>query len=298
MKKTILVTLALVVALSITACNQQAQQEVEEEAGALTAQEIADGVIESLDDTRTYQFDMDMTMDIAGEAEGESIEMIMEMDSSGAFDLDDRQMMMDITMIVAVPEEDEMEMGMEMYLVDDMMHIMMEIPFVGAMWMKAEVPAESWQEVSGEMNQIESLVGMLSTAQVKVTGSEIVGGTDCYVVELTPDVEQLWQMAMQQVQQAGEIAEFPDVTEELLSEMFRDFSVKYWIAKDTYYIAKMDMIMDIELTPEAMGFPEEEGVMTMDIAMSMLMYNYNQPVNIVLPPEAEDAIEVPLESIQ
>jgi len=41
-----------------------------------------------------------------------------------------------------------------------------------------------------------------------------------------------------------------------------------------------------------MGFPEEEGVLRMDIAMSLLAYNYNQPVSIVLPPEAEEAIEV------
>lgn len=51
----------------------------------------------------------------------------------------------------------------------------------------------------------------------------------------------------------------------------------------------------VELTPEAMGSPEEEGVFTMDITMSLLAYNYNQPVSIVLPPEAEEAVEMPQE---
>ena len=38
-----------------------------------------------------------------------------------------------------------------------------------------------------------------------------------------------------------------------------------------------------------MGMMGEEGEVAMDIAISMLAYNYNQPVNIVLPPEAEEA---------
>ena len=51
--------------------------------------------------------------------------------------------------------------------------------------------------------------------------------------------------------------------------------------------------MALDLTPEALGV--EEGQMTMDVTISMLAYNHNQPVTIVLPPEAEEAIEVPME---
>ena len=53
--------------------------------------------------------------------------------------------------------------------------------------------------------------------------------------------------------------------------------------------------MTVELTPEALGSPEEEGRITMDIVMILLTNDYNQPVSIVLPPEAEEAIEVPME---
>jgi len=44
-----------------------------------------------------------------------------------------------------------------------------------------------------------------------------------------------------------------------------------------------------------MGLPGEEGMLAMDIAIAFLAYNYNQPVSIVLPPEAEEAIEVPIQ---
>jgi hypothetical protein len=44
----------------------------------------------------------------------------------------------------------------------------------------------------------------------------------------------------------------------------------------------------------AMGL-QVEGSVPAGISMVLLFYNYNQPVSIVLPPEAEEAIEVPME---
>jgi len=211
------------------------------------------------------------------------------MDFSGALDPGNEQMMMDITVNMAVPEEDEIEMEMEMYLIGDMMYMMMDVPEMGPMWMKSEMPEGTWEE----MSQVESQIELLEVAQVKVIGSEKVRGVDCYVLELTPDAEQLWQLVRQQTGVTGE--GMPDVAEEFLQEMFRGFSVKQWIAKDTYFLTKAEMDMAVELTPEAMGSPGEEGVFTMDIAMILLAYNYNQPVSIVLPPEAEEAVEMPQE---
>ena len=273
-KKFLTISLALAMVLSLAAC-----------APGPLAQEIVDGVVESLDDIKTYQFDMDMTMDIAAEAEGEAVEMTMVIGGSGALDLENRQMMMDMVMNMAMPGEDEIEMEMATYLIGDMMYMFMEIPVMGPMWVKSEMPEGTWEE----MNQVEPQIALLEAAQVEVIGSEKVGGIDCYVLEVTPDMEQLWQLAMQQAESTGEM---PAVAEEFIQEMFRSFSMKQWVAKDTYFLTRAEIDMAVELTPEAMGFPGEEGVMTMDIAMDLLVYDYNQPVSIELPPEAEEAIEV------
>jgi hypothetical protein len=133
---------------------------------------------------------------------------------------------------------------------------------------------------------------LLEVVQVKVIGSEKIRGVDCYVLQLTPDMEQLWQLAMQQSGATGET--LPDVGEEFLQEVFKNFSIKQWVAKDTYFLTKAEIYMAMELTPEALGYPEEEGLVTMDITMDLLAYNYNQPVSIELPPEAEEAVEVPM----
>jgi len=269
-------SLVLVMVLSLAAC-----------VAGPSAQEIVNDVIESWDDIRTYQFDMDMTLDMDVEAEGEAFEATMVLSSSGAFDLENRQMKMDMTMSTAALGE-EMEVEMEMYLIGDMMYAGMEIPEIGPMWVKSAMPAGYWEE----MNQVKAQIEFVEAAQVEVIGSGKVRGVDCYVLQLTPDMEQLWQLAMQQSGVTGEEI-LPAIDEEFLQEIFQSFSMKQWIAKDTYLLTKVAIDMAVELTPEALGFPEEEGLMTMDIFIVLLAYDYNQPVSIVLPPEAEEAVEVP-----
>ncbi|GAH86292.1 unnamed protein product, partial [marine sediment metagenome] len=147
------------------------------------------------------------------------------------------------------------------------------------------------EEVSEGMRLAEPQLELLQGAQVEVIGSETVKGIDCYVFQLTPDMGQLWQTVMQQTRVAGEEI-LPEVEEIFLEEVFRSFSVKQWVAKDTYFITKAEIDMVMELTPEAMGFPEEEGEMTMNITMTLLAYDYNKPISIELPPEAEEALDV------
>ena len=287
-KKIVAISLLLVMVFSFTTCG---------EAGLPSAQEIIDGVIEALDDIRTYELDMDMTMDMAGEAEGEAFEMTMTMGISGALDVENRQVGLDMTMNTALPGEDEMDMVMEMYLIGNMAYMMMDEPETGPMWMKQEISETDWEELSEQLSEqiamTEPQIELLQTAQVKVIGSEKVKGVDCYVLQLTPDMEQLWQLVMQQTALTGEEM-LPELAEELLQEMFCSFSVKQWVAKDTYFLTKAEVDMAMELTAEAMGFPEE-GEITMDIGMIYLEYNHNQPISIELPPEAEEAIEVPME---
>jgi len=284
-KKILTMSLVLVMVLSFTACAEETEEEVE----LPSAQEIVDGVIESLDEIRTYQFDMDMTGDIAGHGEEWEVEATMVMDFDGVLDLENRQMKIDMTMnMEGLPGEDQTGTVIVTYLVGDMIYMMMDVPGGVPMWMKLEIPEGYW----GEMSQVESEIELLEAAQVKVIGSETIEGTDCYVLQLTPDMEQLWQLAMQQPNLPGE--EVPDVAEEFLQEMFTSFSVKQWVAKDTYFPIKAEIDMVIDPASAAMGLQVEESVPA-GISMVLLFYNYNQPVSIVLPPEAEEAIEVPME---
>jgi len=276
--------LVMAIVLPLAACG---------EGGELpSAEEIVGGVIEALDDVKTYEFDVDMSMDMAGEAE--AFETTIEMALRGALDIENKEMRAEIAMNVAMPEEEEMDVAMEMYLVGDEMYMMMDVPDTGPMWMKQDVQEGLWEETVGGMSLAESQIEFLETGEVKVTGSEKVEGVDCWVLEIRPDMEHLWELAMGQAEVPGDLAGFTEaLDEDALAEIFRDFSMKQWIAKDTYFLMKAGVAMDMELSPEVLGYPEEEGAVAMEMAMSFLAYNYNQPVSIVLPPEAEEAIEVP-----
>ena len=296
MKKILALSLVLVMACAFTACNGEALP---------TAEEIIDASIEALEDVRTFEFEMEASMDADVETEGEPDDANIEMDASGAMDTENYQTQLAITMHMEATGEEDTDMEAEMYLVDNTFYIMTDALGMGPMWMKLdmsemeELPEEYWEqpdlsELPPEM--LEFLTELLEAFEIEVTGSERVDGIDCYVLESTPDMEQLWQMSMEMYETMG--LEMPDMTdmpedfEDLLDEMFDSFSVKQWIAKDTYFPMKVEIEIIMEFTAEDVGEPEEEGEAAIDLFMTMLIYNYNQPVSIELPPEAEDAMDI------
>jgi hypothetical protein len=286
LKKIASVPLMLLLVASLTACTVGG---VVVDSSLPSAQEIIGAVAESMSAMKTYQFQNDMLMSATGESDCESFEMNMDMTCSGAVDIENRQMGADITMWMQVPGEGDMDMGMAVYVVDGMAYTKMDFLGFEDMWMKSAVTDEIWGEMSQMVDMIEPYVGLLEAAQVSVTGIEEVGGVDCYVLEVTPDMDQLWQLAMQQVESTDVGMSVP--TEGLIREMFRGFSVTQWISKETFFVHKVVIDMSMELTPDAMGLPDEDGTLRMDIAMYLLAHDHNQPVSIVLPAGAANAVE-------
>lgn len=277
-KKIVALSLVLVMVLSFTACAKEP-----------SAQEIVDGAIESFDNLKTYQFELNMTMDATGEAEGEAIDHTITMVNSGTLDLENQQMKTYLSM----DSGDEM-MRVESYIVEGMVYAKPEAPGEEPGWIKSEAPAEYW-EIMTAVSGLENYVELLKTAQVEVIGSEQVKGVDCYMLQLTPEMAELYQTAMNPVGGVGQAGMLAPVPEELLEDMFRSFSVKEWVAKDTYLIMKAEIDMAIETTPEFKEYLGEEVEVFLDITISFLSYNYDQPVTIVVPEEALEAREMPTE---
>jgi outer membrane lipoprotein-sorting protein len=287
-RKTVIVFLAAVMLVPLSACQPAAPEEAAEERALPSPEEVVNAAVKALEAVKTFEFEADMTMNITGEAEGEAIDVSMETQMTGMVDVDSEEMKMDMDVAMTVPDEGELEAGMEMYFIGDTMYMLMQVPELGniSMWMKSELPPGMYQQ----MTQVQDQVDLLAASEIEIIGTENVGGTDCYVLELRPDPEELWELAMQQSQVTSQ--ELPEVEEDFMKEVFEGFSVKQWIARDTYLLCKAEIEMALEITPEAMGFPDEEGSLTMEIVISLLAYDYNQPVSIELPPEAENAIEV------
>jgi hypothetical protein len=293
-RKTVIVFLAAAMLVPLSACQPAAPEEAAEERALPSPEEVVNAAVKALEAVKTFEFEADMTMNITGEAEGEAIDVSMETQMTGMVDVDSEEMKMDMDVAMTVPDEGELEAGMEMYFIGDTMYMLMQVPELGniSMWMKSDLPPGMYQQ----MTQVEDQVNLLAASEIEIIGTENVRGTDCYVVELRPDPEELWELVMQRMSAAGEPP--PGLTEELLiKEIARSYSVKQWVARDTYLLCKAEIEMVLEMTPEAMGFPDEEGSLTMEIVISLLAYDYNQPVSIELPPEAENAIEVDAEEL-
>ncbi|BAZ96823.1 MAG: hypothetical protein QQM50_02820 [Dehalococcoides mccartyi] len=61
----------------------------------------------------------------------------------------------------------------------------------------------------------------------------------------------------------------------------KNIKMTAWIAKDTAFVVKMDMSMDVVTEGQ-----------TMSLVMSTSIDNINQPVTITLPPDAVNAIQL------
>ena len=272
-KRLFSILLILVMVLSFSSCES-----------GLSAQ-IVNGAIESLDKITTYQYDMNVNADIVYD----TFEVVVSTEFNGVVDVENEQMEMDINSCSIINGDEGQRVG-EMYLIDNIVYenvtlIVNDVHDMEPMWIKREMPTEYWEEMNQVKVQIEFLEEVV---QVEVIGSDEVRGIDCYVLEIIPDMEKFWQTSMQQ----PGVAMLPAIDEEFPQEVFKGFSMKQWIEKDTYFLAKAEIEMVLELTPRFTS--EEQGLITMDITIDLMVYNYNQPVSIILPQEAEEAPEMPM----
>lgn len=255
----------------------------------MTAEEIRDAVVEAAGNITTVQYDMDMDMSFSGEMTMPAT--MSDIVMSGIVDEVNQEMKMSMTL--DLPPEQGGPMEMEMYVVADVMYQQIPIPGMPAIWGKLELPEEYWEEASVIGRAIE----LLESAQAELLGTEGVGGTDCYLLKVEPDVEKLWEKMMQQIAMFGVVEEAMLAMSDLeeFEEMVESFSVKEWVAKDTFFLMKDETQMTMVMGPEAMNLPlgEEEFEVTMDMEVSTEYWNYNQPVSIELPAEAEEAVEMP-----
>ncbi len=213
-----------------------------------------------------------------------------------------------------VPEAIEMEV----YLINNTMYVEVDlgIPFMPAQWIKMEQPVvnETYNETYNEsylpsQDQLELQMELLNCANVTLLDDEVVNDTDCNVLKLELDFEKLLEFLMNQTtmgvidipgfdnqdimnnSQETEIGNVSDemgnVTDEIEDTIdMMNISITEWIAKDTYFVLKAEATMEMTMSPDT----EEEAKVAMDYTMTF--YDYNEPVTIVLPPEAEAAIDI------
>jgi len=271
-KVAILVILVLLVGIAAAACGGGDGGSVD-----ITDQELIEGILASVDAQETSRFEMDLDGGLKGTMEGEYGEIDLIMDCDGVIDMVDREMQADMSTtmkISAEGEQDEMTIPMRMYFLGDMGYMgAPEGPGQPEEWIKGDMSQELWESQQLLSQQIDFLRG----AEVRILRTESVKGTPCYVAEISPDMDALYEMIRSQV--GGALVFEP--TKDSIS----DYSATGWYAKDTYF--PMRSYVEYEVT-----FEEGGDRLTGRYTVDMLFYDYNEPVSIQLPPEAEDALYI------
>jgi len=200
---------------------------------------------------------------------------------------------------------------MEMYLINNITYMKVDlgIPFMPALWIKMKQPVvdETYNEAYNEsylsfQDQLELLMTLLNSSNVTLLDDEVVDGTDCYLLKIELDFKKLLEFLMNQTTMGVDIPGFDNLTLGNNSQEMEignvsdgmgnsidmmNMSMTEWIAKDTYLVMKAEATLDMTTTSPDTG---EEATTAIDF--NMRFYDYNVPVTIVLPPEAEAAMDI------
>jgi len=288
----LIAVVALVAVATFAGCIEEEQ---------MSTAKIKEMVLATAENIDTYKFDMDMTQKTLISNETGEMEMTTLSTGNGVVDNLNKKMKLEMTMTMKMPEKAEMpetmEMKMDMYFINNTMYTKMDmgIPEMPAQWTKMEMP-EGYEESWESQNQVDQQMELLKVSEMELLEDEKVNDVDCYVLKLTPDIEKYWDIMMKQEGMSELMQNLQQNVSFDIGEMIKEMSLKYWIAKDTKFPMKTEMQIKMVMSSEDLNIPEteEEFTMTMDQRTDMVFYDYNKPVTIELPKEAESAAGFPM----
>lgn len=265
----ILVMLVLLMGIAAVACGGGEGGVVD-----ITEQELIEGILASGDEQETSRFEMDLDGSLKGTMEGEYGEIDLTMDYNGVIDILDQEMQADMTITMKIEAEGEREqitIPMRMYFLGDIGYIgAREGPGQPEEWIKGDVSQELWESQELLSQQIDLLRG----AEVRLLRTGSVRGVPCYVAELSPDIDALYDMIRSQLQAS--------IPFELTKDSISNYSVTGWYAQDTYFPMKVSQEYNVT-------FEEGSDKLTGHYTVDIVLYDYNEPVSIQLPAEAQGA---------
>jgi len=250
-------------------------------ADGVSAAQIKAYTLQSVEDVISYRYSMEMTTTtttITGD-DGAST-MTGSGTGNGAVDLVNRKLMMEMTS-AGNSGGIETESTLSYYFVDYVMYMKMD--FMGTeQWIKMDFSEMDipWNTYWKNYDQMEMLTAVLEISDVERLDDEVVNGVDCYGLKIVPDVDRLVEILMSQL---GSVTGMPQGMQ--LSDTVKDFTLTFWISKDTNFIMKAYEYISVDTS----SF-QYSASMDMNVEVTIMFTEYNDAVNIELPEDAENAI--------
>jgi hypothetical protein len=287
-------TLPLLIAVVLAAfpfygCQEKAAQE---DTNQLDLLQILNSSLIAMQDISSYTYSLEMSMDMEATGGSSGGTASVSMGAYGVNDLAGNQMQMNLEMSMDqdIPGmEGTIEYKADMYMLSDWIYMKLDIAGMSNEWVKTPMSADMVDAYNLDIVE-EQFAPLEDATQIEYVKSEKIDGIDCYVLKIVPDLPAMEDWFDQQQMTSGS---FDWSKVENLEDIFQKLSYTVWIAKDIKYIKKMNIQITMTMNAAQLDAEESEfDEMTMDVEMDMILKNYNEPVSITLPDEAENATEI------
>jgi hypothetical protein len=254
----------------------------------LSTQAIIVRTADARDQVSSVKMDGRLDFDVSGTSA-----VSLSADMSGSIDSAAKRMQMLVAMSMNAPSLPEFgvatsNLNFSVYIVDGWVYVSLGgILGMDKTWMKSPVEEGAWesQDSAGAMTGL--LVGAIEVTQLDM---EPVDGVDCYVLQLDVDFDKLLEAGLSPLSGAGLDLDNLGVESEELGRLFQNIELKEWVGSKDFLLRKAEM--SFSLDPSELGIP---GVPAGSVSLNLSyhFYDYNVPVDIVLPQEALAAEELP-----
>lgn len=247
-------------------------------------------VIDSSANLRSYSFTMDMkqNIDLVNLSTNETQKLFTHSIGYGMANITEKALKLSLASLTYAKDDQEntSAIAIDEYLINDTLYLK-----VDGNWTVMKMPgvAESWSTQNTMNEQLE----MFNRSHLTLVGSENVEGEDCYKVLAENKMSDMAD------QLSADMTSLLPMQSMNYSDLFRNMTLDicYWITKDTHLLKKTDVREVFTVTPQLLGFSDNESSdvqMQINSEVVMLFEGFNDSISIKLPAEAERAQSFPL----
>lgn len=250
-----------------------------------SAEQVKAWTLDSTENVSSHTYEMETNMIISITAENETGKMEMLMETESSVDIGKQkaksttQMEMESASgngLFGENKLDKSEISTITYIIENSMYTKTSIGENRPGWIKSELPfrEDIWRK-NVQLGQQEKL---LRSSDVSKLEDEEIEGQRCYVIEVYPNPENLLNVLSSRSRMTNPLENMPFD----LGKLIENVTLKEWISKNNNLLKKTRA--KIKINMDFMGVK-----MTENITMDITYRNYNEPVEIELPKEAENA---------
>jgi len=249
----------------------------------LTAQQISDNTIAASPDISAFKTDMNMTMSFNGTIGSQSLDGTATANATGQISVPDKEMVMSSDVTIDIPgisQSGPNNISETMYVTAGWMYLDTNVPGTGNKWIKMPVSDARWNQ-QDLMSQ--SLQFLKSAVNITSAGSQVLDGTDCWVLQVEPDMAALSQWV------SGELQSETGLSLSDISTYFTSFKIIMWVTKDTYLPKQANIDLSLDIPASALGSSGSDNSVDLTITAIANFHDYGVPLSLQLPPEASNA---------